>query len=367
MNRICLVGPDNYLMLNPAANTIPVNGEAVQQVLLARAFRSLDFDVSTIVFGLDKDIDETIDGIRVLSAFKRDTGIPVLRFLHPRATGVIRALNEVDADVYYESPAGALTGLTAAFCQWKNKKFIFRVASDVDCIPGKQIIKYWRDRKLFEYGMRQADVVAVQSNYQAQLLEKHYGLKGDIVNMALEEPEEDLNGRRDIDVLWVSNIKHVKRPDRLIALARQLPQVTFTMIGGVVQHEKGLYAEIEREAASLANVNFLGQVPFDMVNEYAARSKVFLNTSDIEGFPNTFLQAWARKVPVVSFFDPDGIIRSRGLGRRPGNEAEMCEALRELLENESERSRIGEKAHAFAVSQYSAVAAAKHYLELCGL
>ncbi len=367
MNRICLVGVDNYLMLNPAENTMPVNGEAVQQILLARAFRGLNFDVSTVVHAFEKDIDETIDGIRVQSACKRGAGIPILRFLHPRATGVFRALNEIDADVYYESPAGALTGLTAAFCQWKKKKFIFRVASDVDCIPGQQLIKYWRDRKLFEYGLRRADVVAVQSNYQAQLLDKHYGLKGDIVNMVLDEPQEDLDGERDIDVLWISNIKHVKRPDRLVALARQLPNVRFTMIGGVVQDEKALYAEIEQEAASLSNVDFLGQVPYDVVNEYVARTRVLLNTSDIEGFPNTFLQAWARKVPVVSYFDPDGIIQARGLGFRPDDEADMCDALQKLLGDDTKRIDIGEKAHAFALTQYSAESAAKRYLELCGV
>lgn len=366
MTRICFVGVDNYFMLNPAANTKPVNGEAVQQVLLARAFRSLNFDVSTVVHSLEKDIDETIDGIRVLSAFKRGAGIPIVRFFHPRATGVFRTLNEVDADVYYESPAGALTGLTAAFCRWKNKKFIFRVASDVDCIPGRQLIKHWRDRKLFEYGLRRADVVAVQSQHQADLLVRHYDLASHIVNMVLDAPTESLHGPRDIDVLWISNIKHVKRPDRLLAIARRLPDVRFTMIGGVVQDEQSLYTETAQEAARLSNVDFLGQVPYDVVNEHVARSRVLLNTSDIEGFPNTFLQAWARKVPVVSYFDPDGIIQAERLGFRPDDEADMCDALQKLLSDKTERIDIGEKAHAFVLTRYSAESAAKRYLELCG-
>jgi hypothetical protein len=72
------------------------------------------------------------------------------------------------------------------------------------------------------------------------------------------------------------------------------------------------------------------------------------------------------KVPVVSYFDPDGIIGRKGLGRRPRTEAEMCEALRKQLENQSKRSRVGEEAHTFALTRFSAVAAAKRYLELCG-
>jgi glycosyltransferase involved in cell wall biosynthesis len=106
-------------------------------------------------------------------------------------------------------------------------------------------------------------------------------------------------------------------------------------------------------------------MPYDDVNRCLARTKVFVNTSDVEGFPNTFLQAWARKVPVVSYFDPDGIIRGKGLGYRPDDEADMCRALRELLSLETTRIEIGEKAHSFVLTQYSAESAAKRYLELC--
>jgi glycosyltransferase involved in cell wall biosynthesis len=279
----------------------------------------------------------------------------------------LKALRKIDADIYFESPAGVLTGLTAVHCRWNKRKFIFRVASDVDCIPGRQLITLWRDRKIFEYGLRRADVIAAQSNYQSVLLKKHYGLDSDIVNMALEAPTESLNEVRDIDVLWISNIKQVKRPDLLISLARSLPKVKFTMIGGIVRGEESLYSEIEKRSAQSPNVEFLGQVPYQHVNACLARAKVFVNTSDIEGFPNTFLQAWARKVPVVSYFDPDGLILSRDLGRRPVTEEEMRNALCDLLQNEKERERLGERAHRFALTEYSADVAAEKYLELCKL
>lgn len=364
MTRICFFGVDNYRMLNPATNTMPVNGESVQQVLLARAFASLGHEVSTVVRAVERDIDETVDGIRVLSAFRWHTGIPVVRFVHPRATGVIAALGKVDADVYYQSPASAFTGLTAAFCRWKKRKFIFRVASDVNCIPGRQLIDYWRDRKLYEYGLRRADVIAVQSAYQRDLLKQHYGLKSAVVNMAMDMPSDDHAVDPDIDVLWVSNLRPVKRAERALALARRLPDAEFAMIGGRNRGDEDYYARIEQEASRLPNLRFLGQVPYDEVNRYFLRSKIFLNTSDVEGFPNTFLQAWARRVPVVSFFDPDRIIEREGLGRRPETEDEMAAVLRELLDDSSLRLRLGDAARAFAVENYSPAAAARRYLEL---
>ena len=44
------------------------------------------------------------------------------------------------------------------------------------------------------------------------------------------------------------------------------------------------------------------------------RAKVLVNTSDVEGFPNSYLQAWIRGVPVVTLIDPDGVIEREGLG-----------------------------------------------------
>jgi glycosyltransferase involved in cell wall biosynthesis len=367
MTRICLIGADNYLMLNPAENALPVNGEAVQQVLLARAFKSLGLEVTTVVNAIHDDIDETIDGIRVISAFRRRAGLPYFRLFYPRMTGLFRALSRVNADVYIESPAGILTGLAAAYCRKNDRKFIFRAASDVDCIPGRQLINLWRDRKIYEYGLRRANVIAVQSQRQKNLLKQHYGLDSWIVNMALEEPQEDIECERDIDVLWVSNLKQVKRPDRLIELARKLPDIEFTMIGGVVDEEQDLYAITKRDAESLPNLNFLGQVPYDDVNKYIARAKVFVNTSDVEGFPNTFLQAWARATPVISFFDPDDILEGRGLGQSPADEAEMSRVISSLVKDEERRSTIGSTARQFALAEYSATAAAKRYIELSGL
>ena len=42
------------------------------------------------------------------------------------------------------------------------------------------------------------------------------------------------------------------------------------------------------------------------------KSKILINTSSFEGFPNTFVQAWANGVPVISLkVDPDNIIKKK--------------------------------------------------------
>ena len=93
------------------------------------------------------------------------------------------------------------------------------------------------------------------------------------------------------------------------------------------------------------------------------RARIFLNTSSIEGFPNTFLQAWIRGVPVVSFFDPDGLIRRLQLGRVATSIDDMREAIRSLLETDTHRETIGRRARDFAAREFTSAAAAR-YLEL---
>ena len=239
---------------------------------------------------------------------------------------------------------------------------VYRVASDANCVPGRQLIRLWRDRKLYEYGLRRADLVATQTLAQSNLLLEHYGVPSVTVNMAVEPPTEGASNRRDIDVLWVSNLRSVKRPELVLELARQLPQVNFTLAGGVVYQD--YYDEIAAAAARLPNVTMLGHIPYEAIGALFARSRVFLNTSSVEGFPNTFLQAWIRGVPVVTFFDPDRLVRQQRLGLAVDSLADMSAALARLLGDEGEREALGARARRFAQAQFSPAHVARHYLDL---
>jgi glycosyltransferase involved in cell wall biosynthesis len=84
----------------------------------------------------------------------------------------------------------------------------------------------------------------------------------------------------------------------------------------------------------------------------------------MEGFPNTFLQAWARGVPVVSFFDPDSLTRRLNLGRAVGTTEEMSQAIEELIRDEPLRRAMGQRAREFCVGQFSASQVGNRYLEL---
>lgn len=359
--KICIVGLDDYPQLAKLKDAKYVGGESVQHVLLARAWRDLGHDVSMIVHDHGQGRVTCVDGIRAVAPYARKEGLPVLRFVHPRLTGMIGAMRDIDADVYYQSPAGAPTGMTAWFCRRYNKRFIARIASDLACMPGKQLIRLWRDRKIYEYGLRNADLIVAQSEQQRTLLMQNYGLKSEVLDMAVEMPSGQ-PPRQDIDVLWVSNFRPVKRPEVVLELARRLPHVQFVMAGGSMSGVEDYFRSTLQAASALPNVNCPGAVPYEEVGTLFSRARVFLNTSQIEGFPNTFLQAWVRGVPVVTFFDPDSLIRQRQLGRTAADFEDMVSALQALLSDAQERERIGERARAYAVATFGPKHIASRYL-----
>lgn len=361
--KICILGLEDYPML-AGDGSGHIGGESVQHVLLARAWRDMGLEVSMVLHDLGQPRETVIDGIRGIAAFAPRAGVRIVRFVHPRITGVLRAMRTADADVYYQSPAGAYTGVAAWFARRHRKRLVVRIASDLNCVPGQQLIRYRRDRKLYEYGLRNATLVAAQTERQRTLLREHYGIESAVINMAVERAEPTAPAARDIDVVWLGNLRPVKRPELLLELARRLPHRSFVMAGGSLPRLRGYFDELSRAAARMANVRFLGPVTYADTGALFGRARLHVNTSSAEGFPNTFLQAWARAVPVVSFFDPDLLIERRGFGLRATDVDDMAAAIEALLVDPGRAAALGAAARAYVLAEFAPRQVAQRYLDL---
>ncbi len=348
---LCLVGLDNLPVLAPEFRGHPIGGESVQQTLLAKALARRGHEVSMVTADHGQE-DGTVCGrIRVYKAYRPAAGIPLLRFVHPRWTGLWSALARADAQLYYTSCAGMHLGLMALYCAQHQRRLVFRCASDADCDPSRLLIRYARDRWLYGYGLRRADLILVQSAAQATSLRRHFGLAGRLAGMLVEAAPAA--AARDIDVLWVGNIRRVKRPERVLTLAAELPEAAIHMVGGPVPDEAALYERIRREAARHPNLTFHGHRSYWDANTLYGRARLLVNTSDLEGFPNAYLQSWIRGVPVVSFTDPDGVIRRHGLGEAVESAAAMRDAVRRLLGDASTLARAGARCRAYMAREYA--------------
>jgi glycosyltransferase involved in cell wall biosynthesis len=117
-----------------------------------------------------------------------------------------------------------------------------------------------------------------------------------------------------------------------------MPDRKFIMVGGGGELESSVRAEAE----GLSNVAMVGRLPRAEIDGVLRRASVLVNTSSVEGFPNTFLEAWNHGVPVVTFNDVDGIVRGEGVGAVCATIDEMMVAIRDLAGNhgaESARTR----------------------------
>jgi glycosyltransferase involved in cell wall biosynthesis len=350
---ICFVGLRNLPVLAREYGQLGAGGAEVQQTLLARALARRGLRVSMVVGDYGQSDGAVWDEIKTYKASRPDEGIPLLRFVHPRWTKLWAAMRRADADIYYASCAGATIGQAAMFTQLHRRKLVFRIASDTDCEPDALLIRYWRDKVLYRYGLQRADIVLAQTPHQQQRLLQNYARDSRVVASLTDSVSSTKSFRdRDIGVLWVGNIRALKRPDRLLQLALSLPGISFHMAGGAMRGDEKLFEKVRSDARSVANVTFHGAVPYHAVGDLFERARVLVGTSEIEGFPNTYLQAWARGTPVVAFLDPQQLLSHNGLGRAVTDMQGMTEAVSALCTEQSVWESASLRSRRFMERQY---------------
>ena len=195
---------------------------------------------------------------------------------------------------------------------------IFSTALDRDVYPRHAL--FWRPRwwPLYAWGLSRTDRIFVQHRGQLSGLPKRWQSKAYIVpSIAGETAVVKPHCEREKYVAWIAVLREVKRADLLIQIARKMPDVRFVVCGGPSSFASspGYGERIVKELRAVPNIDFRGPVAPDVAHRVIADAAVFLSTSDEEGFPNTFLQAWASGTPVVSLkIDPDLVIEQKQIG-----------------------------------------------------
>jgi glycosyltransferase involved in cell wall biosynthesis len=361
---VCFVGLMNLPVLAREYAQHGIGGMQVQQTLLARQLVKRGFDVSMVVADLGQPDGASWDGITTWRTYKPTDGIPVIRYIHPRWTSVWSALKRADADIYYVSGAGVLLPIAAMFARRYGRKVVYRVASTSDCDPKTLVIRFWRDKKLFAHALKRADLVLSQTAEQQRLLLRNFNRTSLVLPSLLDPPGRcDSFEQRSVDVLWVGALRALKRPKLLLDLARRLPNVTFEIAGGPVPDDPALFETVKRETMTLPNVRFLGQVPFHDVGALFERARLLVGTSEIEGMPNTYLQAWGHGAPVVAYLDPEHLIAENGLGKAVQSADEMTAAVSQLLGDPQNWSRVSARCREFAAARGDENTRVQHYVE----
>ena len=281
------------------------------------------------------------------------------------APDLYRALRELRPDVIYQRIGCAYTGIAAYYARRSGARLVWHASSDADLDrrirpAERNVVRGYLEATLLAYGIRHADRVVVQTSSQARLLQTNYSRSADAV-IANFHPQPDEVGApvEPLKIVWIANFKQLKQPEvfvRLAASLRNLAQVNFVMIGAPASGGGAAKwsAALMRQIASVSNLSHLGQLSQEDVNAQLTGAFVFVNTSLYEGFPNTFIQAWLRGVPVVSLsVNPDGILDRESVGIHAGTEQRLIEVIRELVENRALRDCLSRNASAYAREHHS--------------
>jgi len=337
--RVCFVSLGLYPCLAGDYSSSQIGGAEVQQAQIARALVKQGVEVCAVTEDFGQTEGVNIDGVTIHKSYRSGDGLPVLRFFHPKLTSIYQALVAAKADIYYVRTASFLAAVVSHYCRMKGKRWVYAGAHDTDFIPGKELVPNFRDRWLYRRGLEKADRIIVQSDKQKILLKQYHNRDSVLIRNFIDGElwVNTVSGKPL--VLWVSTIRRWKRPELFLEMARSLPELQFTMIGGPDSLDREFYLDIERQAGSINNVEFLGFQPFDKTEKLFDKASVFVNTSEHEGFPNTFLQAWRRGLPVVTYFDPDNIVSDNHLGQQVDSVSEAGAVIAEMYLENQERSQ----------------------------
>jgi glycosyltransferase involved in cell wall biosynthesis len=350
------------LIVLPTHWSIQMGGTQYQiKCLVDHWAKTNRFDIYLLCREARRNTDEngytlvTFKAINKLSKFSR-----IFDSFH-----LYRALVKINPDIIYQNIGTSYVGIVALYANNNNKKFILHIASDSDIKPYNKKanirnIERQLDKLIFEFGLKRADNVIAQTEYQQNILKKTYNLKNTFIvknfQNTTEEPKEKY---KNITVLWVANFKPLKQPEIFINLANDFykidKSINFIMIGAPARWIPKWQQMLQNKIDKADNLEYIGVKSVGEVDNLLGKSHILINTSEYEGFSNTFIQAWFKNVPVISLnCDPDGILGKHNVGIYcDGSYDRLISSLKELSLDRGCLEAFSKNARTYAEKHHS--------------
>lgn len=321
--RVCFVSPKAYPLFD-ADTTGVFGGAEVELYYLSTELAKDDrFDVRFIVADYAQAAEREIEGVTLLKSLSFKEG-PLAG-----AIKVWQAMRKADADIYMLETASPGVPLAVLFCAIHRKIFAYRTASSREC-DGTYADQHKILGKLFNWSLKKAGFVTVQNINDKDSLNKTIAVRTQVIPNGHKLPPS-ATGTRDC-LLWVGRSVQVKQPQLFIDLAARLPDENFVMICQRATGDDN-YDQLCQNAGDVKNLELHQRVPFHEIDAFFQRAKILVNTSDSEGFPNTFIEACKAQAAILSYnVNPDGFLDKFNCGIcTDGDEEKLTKALNELL------------------------------------
>ncbi len=353
--RVCFVCPKVYPLFDRACTEVIGGAEVDLYNLGTELANDASFTVSFVTADYRQPPEVVTHGVRLIRSLDFQKG------QIPGALAIWRAMKKADADIYLTKTASPGVPLVEAFCRFHKKAFVFRTAHQDDC-DGTYIKRHPVVGRAYARALRRARLVLTQNQVDRENLKKLLNVDAVVIPNGHRLPAQAK--RSPGSILWVGRSAGFKHPQKFLHLARRMPAERFVMI---CQRATGdcSYDKLLADAEAVANLTFIERVPFHEIDNYFQAARVLVNTSDSEGFSNTFIQAGRWSVPILSLsVNPDDFLNRWSCGLCcSGDENRLLEGLRFLLAGDK-YMEIGQNARKYVEANHDITRIADIYKDL---
>ncbi len=312
----------------------PTGGAAVRQYAIVKGLKELDQEVGVLTFKGAKDFVGESD-IELLECYDQKAGIKNLRVFYLQLPAIYRAIKAYKPDYILTKAVALTTGMTAFAGKLLNIPFIYLATSNKDADERFDEIFNSSVKWSSRFALNYAKMIICQNQYQYENFQKRYphkklSLMHNPFYYRGELPEILPQSERGY-IAWVANFSDVKNVPAALTIVKKLPEVQFKFAGSVKSGKATL--EAYEELKQCPNVELLGHIDRKNIIGFLSKAYAIMNTSHLEGFSNTFLEAFAAGTPVVTReeIDPDDLIATNNLGKIIKSYDEFPEAICSLI------------------------------------
>lgn len=329
-------------------------GAERQQYMIATHLSKSQYEVSVAGLNFD-DNNHTVEeeGVTLWRIIPNVRGVSSAPY---KAIRTLLGLRQIDADIYYVRGNDLLCVITALYCKLFGAIFVYGIANDANIEP-----THLSEKGLFRIpylkSVASANTVVAQTKHQQNLLFDEHGIEAVHIPNGYDVPSssEIIPHEEREYVLWVGSMDpHQKKPLKFVELASRLPEIEFKLIGPPDNDNPAYASEVEMAATKLTNLEYVGYVHPDQIHDYYKRASLLVNTSEFEGFPNTFLEAWRYATPVLSLhFTLDDTLREKSIGWHAGSMNRLTELVEEIQNDPACRGKVGSRGRTYLGDKFS--------------
>jgi glycosyltransferase involved in cell wall biosynthesis len=305
--RVCFISPKVYPIFNRSMSHVFGGAEVDLYMLSTELAKDDHFSVSVIAGDYGQDDIETIENVSIYKSliFSKN---PI-----KGAYKIWQAMKKVDGDIYMIKTPSLGVMLLNQFCKRFKKKWVYRIAHDRE-FDGCYASKHPLMNKIFLSSLGNASWILSQKQSYLSVVSKkvNVNVKVDAIPNGHRIPSS-VSVKKE-GVLWVGRSSMIKRPDIYFKLAQAYSEIPFTMICPKAFGDTN-YDQLKQKASEIKNISFIEHVSFHKIETYFSEAKVFVNTSDSEGFPNTFIQSTKCQTAILSLgVNPDNFLDNHKCG-----------------------------------------------------